>query len=112
MWCIACKQYPQLGHSVPFVQGTSNFMLCTLKHHQRSGSHAVSLALWQSGGRVTSVIKTLPQGWVLRQQLVEVAQVHDLLAVTVSPYHKHWASVATLDHKVPHLKCGISGVFF
>ena len=35
-------------------------MLCTLKHHQRSGSHAVSLALWQSGGRVTSVIKTLP----------------------------------------------------
>ena len=60
MWCIACQQYPQLGHSVPFVQGTSNFMLCTLKHHQRSGSHAVSLALWQSGGRVTSVIKTLP----------------------------------------------------
>ena len=60
MWCIACEQYPQLGHSVPFVQGTSNFMLCTLKHHQRSGSHAVSLALWQSGGRVTSVIKTLP----------------------------------------------------
>ena len=53
MWCIACQQYPQLGHSVPFVQGTSNFMLCTLKHHQRSSSHAVSLALSQSGGRVT-----------------------------------------------------------
>ena len=60
MWCIACQQYPQLGHSVPFVQGTSNFMLCSLKYHQRSGSHAVSLALWQSGGRVTSVIQTLP----------------------------------------------------
>ena len=60
MWCIACQRYPQFGHSVPFVQGTSNFMLCSLKYHQRSGSHAVSLALWQSGGRVTSVIQTLP----------------------------------------------------
>ena len=60
MWCIACQQYPQLGHSVPFVQGTSNFMLWSLKYHQRSGSHAVSLALWQSGGPVTSVIQTLP----------------------------------------------------
>ena len=35
-------------------------MFCSLKYHQRSGSHAVSLALWQSGGRVTSVIQTLP----------------------------------------------------
>ena len=60
MWCITCQQYPQLGHSVPFVQGTSNFMPCSLKYHQRSGSHAVSLALWQSGCRVTSVIQTLP----------------------------------------------------
>ena len=35
-------------------------MLCSLKYHQRSGTHNVSLALWQSGGRVTSVIQTLP----------------------------------------------------
>ena len=35
-------------------------MLCSLKYHQRSGTHVVSLALWQSGGRVTSVIQTLP----------------------------------------------------
>ena len=59
-WLLVCQQYPQLGHSVPFVQGTSNFMLYSLKYHQRSGSHAVTLALWQSGGRVTSVIQTLP----------------------------------------------------
>ena len=45
MWCIACQQSPQLGHHVPFMQGTSNFMLCSLKYHQRSGSHFVSLAL-------------------------------------------------------------------
>ena len=25
MWCIACQQYSQLGHSVPFVQGTSKY---------------------------------------------------------------------------------------
>ena len=60
MWCIACQQYPQLGHSVPFVQGTSNFMLCSLKYHQRSGTHCVSLALWQSCGPVASAIQTLP----------------------------------------------------
>ena len=51
MWC---QQYPQLGHSVPFVQGTSNFMLCSLKYHQRSGTRCVSFALWQSVGRLTS----------------------------------------------------------
>ena len=50
--CIACQEYPQLGHSVPFVQGTSNFMLCSFKYHQRSGTHSVSLALWQAGGGV------------------------------------------------------------
>ena len=60
MWCTTCQHYPQLGHSVPFVPGTSNFMLGSLKYYQRSGSHAVSLALWQSGGWVTSVIQTLP----------------------------------------------------
>ena len=38
MWCIACQQYPQLGHFVPLVQGTSRFMLCYLKYHQRSGA--------------------------------------------------------------------------
>ena len=35
-------------------------MMCSLKYHQRSGTHCVSLALWQSGGRVMSVIQTLP----------------------------------------------------
>ena len=35
-------------------------MMCSLKYHQRSGTQCVSLALWQSGGRVTSVIHTLP----------------------------------------------------
>ena len=35
-------------------------MMCSLKYHQQSGTHCVSLALWQSSGRVTSVIQTLP----------------------------------------------------
>ena len=60
MWCIACQRYPQLGHCVPFLQGTSNVILCSLEYLQRLGTHAVSLALWQSRVRVTSVIQTLP----------------------------------------------------
>ena len=47
-----------------------------------------------------------PKNWVLRQNLVGVAQVHNLIAVTVSPYHTDWASVSTLDHKVLHLETG------
>ena len=42
-----------------FVQGTSNFKLFTFKEHENSGTHNVSMALWRSGGRVTSVIRTL-----------------------------------------------------
>ena len=60
MWCEACRAHPQLGSSVPFVQGTSNFKLYTVKEHENSGTHNVSVALWQFGGRVTSVIRALP----------------------------------------------------
>ena len=58
MWCAACRAYPQLGHPVPFVQGTSNFRVWTVQQHQQSGTHCVSVALWQSGGGVTSVIQS------------------------------------------------------
>ena len=60
MWCEACRAHPKLGSSVPFEQGTSNFKLFTVKEHDNSGTHNVSVALWQSGGRVASVIPTLP----------------------------------------------------
>ena len=60
MWCRHCQQYPPIGHSVLFVQGTWNLMLCSLKYHQRLGTHCVSLALWQSLGRLMSLIQTLP----------------------------------------------------
>ena len=45
---------------MPFVQGTSNFKLYTIKEHENSGTHNVSVALWQSGGCATSVIRALP----------------------------------------------------
>ena len=48
------------GLGAPVVQGTSNFKLFSLKEHENLGSHNVSVALWQSGGHVTSVICTLP----------------------------------------------------
>ena len=46
---------------MPFVQGTSNFKVFSLKEHGKSGTHCVSLALWKTGGRVTSVMRTLPR---------------------------------------------------
>ena len=45
---------------MPFVQATSNFKLYTIKEHEKSGTHNVSAALWQSGGGVTIVVRTLP----------------------------------------------------
>ena len=45
---------------MPFVQGTSNFKVFSLKEHGKSGTHCVSFALWKTGGRVTSVIRTWP----------------------------------------------------
>ena len=60
MWCEACRTHPQIDCSVPFVQGTSNFKVFSLKEHGKSGTHCVSLALWKTDGRVTSVIRTLP----------------------------------------------------
>ena len=60
MWCEACCTHPQIGCSVPFVQGTSIFKVFSLKVHGKLGTHCVSLALWKTGCRVSSVIRTLP----------------------------------------------------
>ena len=60
MWCQACRAHLQFGSSVTFVQGTPNFKLFSIKEHENSGTHNVSVALWRSCGRVTSVIRTLP----------------------------------------------------
>ena len=60
MWCEACRMHPQIGCFVPLLRGTSNFKVFSLKEHGKSGTHCVSFALWKTGGRVTSVIRTLP----------------------------------------------------
>ena len=60
IWCEACCAHPQLATSMPFVQGTFNFKLVSIKEHQNSGTHNVSVALWQCDVHVTSVIRTLP----------------------------------------------------
>ena len=52
--------HPQLVSSVPFVQGTSNFKSFTIKEHENSVTQNVSVALWRSDERVTSVIRTSP----------------------------------------------------
>ena len=60
MWSETCRTQPQIGCFVPFVQGTSNFKVFSLKEHGKLGTHYVSFALWKTAGRVTSVIRTLP----------------------------------------------------
>ena len=55
LFCALCPRYP-------------NFNVFSLKEHGKSGTHCVSLALWKIGGRVTSVIRTLPtevQDWIM-----------------------------------------------
>ena len=47
-----------------------------------------------------------PKSWVVRQEVEQVSQVHNLLGVAVGPYHMHWASLAILDYKVSHPKVG------
>ena len=39
MWCEACRAHPQLGSSVPFVQGTSHFKSFTVKEHEEDEGH-------------------------------------------------------------------------
>ena len=50
MWCAACCAHPQLAAQQWFK----------IAKHQKCGTHAVSLALWSSGGRVRHVTHTLP----------------------------------------------------
>ena len=73
---------------MPFVQGTSNFKLFTIKEHENWGTHNVSVALWWSGGRVTSVIRTL---------LVNVQEGIMALFRTVYKTVPHYAPLTDLE---------------
>ena len=44
---------------MPFIHGISNFKLFIIKDHEKSGTHNVSVALGQSSGLVTSMVRSL-----------------------------------------------------
>ena len=60
MWCIACKEYPQLGVQQLWLTGTTQLRKQTMVEHSNCNVHYKSLALWESGGASTTIIGTLP----------------------------------------------------
>ena len=60
MWCAACRAHPQLAAQPAWIAGITNIKWFKIAKHQKCGTHAVSLALWSSGGRVRHVTHTLP----------------------------------------------------
>ena len=52
MWCAACRGHPQLGAQPEWIGGITGIRWHKIARHQKCGTHAVSLALWSSGGRV------------------------------------------------------------
>ena len=60
MWCTACRAHPQLAAQPEWIAGITNIKWFKNAKQQKYGTHAVSLALWSSGGRVRHVTHTLP----------------------------------------------------
>ena len=53
MWCAACRAHPQRAAQPARIAGITNMKWFKSAKHQKCGTHAVSLALWSSGGRVS-----------------------------------------------------------
>ena len=60
MWCAACRAHPQLAAQPEWIAGITNIKWFKIAKHPKCGTHAVSLALWSSGGRPRHVTHTLP----------------------------------------------------
>ena len=58
MHWAACRMYPSPGGSAERAQGTTNFRASAVKKHERSGPHRVALAMWVSGGEISSALGT------------------------------------------------------
>ena len=43
MWCLACKEYPQLGVQQTWLTGNSQLRIRTMIEHQNCGVHCKSL---------------------------------------------------------------------
>ena len=60
MFCQACTAYPQPRVAQQWVDGTVQATIQAVKIHGASGQHAVSQAMWESGGKIKSAMATLP----------------------------------------------------
>ena len=52
--------YLQLASSAIWAQDIANFCASAVNKHERSGPHHIALAMWVSGGEMTSALGTLP----------------------------------------------------
>ena len=60
IYCAACSAHPQLAAQPEWTASITNMKWFKIAKHPNCGTHAVSLALWSSGGRVRHVTHTLP----------------------------------------------------
>ena len=56
MWCLACREYLQVGVRSSRVVGNPHLRVSTVKVLTKCGSRAKSLALWTRGGASSSVV--------------------------------------------------------
>ena len=125
MWCAACRAHPQLGAQPEWIGGITGIRWHKIARHQKGGTHAVSLALWSSGGRVRRVTHTLPmeQRHALRAQFHLIYHVvkrlgmlrgvaGDAEAATlnvvhlIEAYRCHRAVAEILQHVAMHVRIG------
>ena len=91
MCCAACRAHPQLAAQPEWIVGITNLKWFKIAKHQKCGTHAVSLALWRSGGRVRHVTHTLPAS------IYKYVYTHFLIQTPNQPC-KRWEN-ATWGHK-------------
>ena len=56
----ACWMYPHPACSAQWAQGIPNFRASAVKKHLRSGPPHFAMAMWVSGGQMTSALGSLP----------------------------------------------------
>ena len=125
MWCAACRAHPQLAAQPESIGGITGIRWHKICSHQKCGTHAVSLALWDSGGRVRRVTHTLAmvQRHALRahfrliyRAMKRLGMLRDVAgdaeAATlngvhlIEAYRCHWAVAETLQHIAMDVRIG------
>ena len=62
MWCLACREHPQVGIRSSWPDGTPHLHVSTVKNHTKCGLHAKPLALLRGASASSCVADALVSG--------------------------------------------------